>query len=344
MTNTAELPPPLAIYRMVTGYYISRSLHVAATLGVADLMAEGPRAAEDLAAATNTHAPSLRRVLRLLASAGVFTEEEDGRFALTPIGQSLRQGVPGSMRGVAMLFGGRTQDVWAELMHAVKTGEPAFGRAKGADPFKSMAGEPEQAAIFDEAMADWTRQVAAASARAYDFSRFGTIVDVGGGNGTLLAEILKATRGPRGIVFELPHVVERTRANLAAEGLAGRCDAVAGDFFREVPASADAYVLKHVIHDWNDERAGEILKTVRRAMKPDARLLVIEGVYPPRADQSAASLGAASNDVNMLVCTGGRQRSEPEFRALYGAAGFELIRFVSTPPVQTRIIEGAPRP
>ena len=165
-----------------------------------------------------------------------------------------------------------------------------------------------------------------------------------GGNGTLLAGILRVTPGPRGIVFDLPHVVERAKAHLADEGVADRCTAVGGGFFREVPRGGDAYVLTHVIHDWNDEQAVQILTTCRRAMEPDGRLLIIEGVYPERIDASSESQGAAANDVNMLVCTGGRQRSEAEFHALYAAARFTLTRIVPTPPLPTRMIEGVPRP
>jgi hypothetical protein len=341
--TTPALPPPLVLFRLVTGYYVSRAIWVAATLGIADELSAGPRDAEDLAKATSAHGPSLRRVLRLLVSAGVFTEEADGRFSLTPVGECLRTGVPGSMRAAAELFGGHTQDTWRELLHSVRTGEPGFARVFGTDAFSYMSEHPELAAVFDEAMADWTKQIAVATAAAYNFSRFGTIVDVGGGNGTLLAGILQATPGPRGIVFDLPHVAERARVRLAELGLADRCSAAGGDFFQEVPRGGDAYVLKHVIHDWNDERATTILETCRRAMTAGATLLVIEGVYPPRIDQSPASQGATANDVNMLVATGGRQRSEPEFRALYEAAGLTLTRLVPTPPLQTRVIEGMPR-
>jgi hypothetical protein len=340
--TTPDLPPPLALFRMLTGYYVSRAIHVAATLGIADQLAAGPRHYDDLAKVTGTHAPSLHRVLRLLTSVGVFIEEEGGRFALTALGQCLRGGVPGSMRATAIVFGGLTQDAWAELLHSVKTGEPGFPRVFGTDSFAYMADQPTLAALFEEAMADWTSQVAAATVAAYDFSTFRMIVDVGGGNGTLLAGILRATAGPRGIVFELPHVAARAQAHIAELGVADRCTAVGGDFFREVPGGGDAYVLKHVIHDWSDERAVAILTACRHAMTPDGKLLVIEGIYPPRVDQSIASQGAAANDVNMLVCTGGRQRSEPEFRALYGAAGFTLTRLVPTPPLQTRVIEGVP--
>jgi O-methyltransferase domain len=337
----AELPPPLALFRMATGYYVSRAIWVVAELGIADHLAAGPRDVADLAAATQTHAPSLRRVLRLLASAGVFVEQADGRMALTPIGECLRAGVPGSMRAGALLFAGRTQDSWSDLLYSVRTGEPIYPHRFGMDVWTYTAQHPEYAALFDEAMADFTRQAAIAVAAAYDFSPFKTIVDVGGGAGVLLAGILNATPAARGILFDRPDVVERARGELVRRALAPRCSVVGGDFFREVPAGADAYLLKHVIHDWDDERAASILRVCRRAMGAGARLLVVEGVYPPRIDQSDASRGAASNDVNMLVCTGGRQRSEAEFRALYAATGFRLTRIVPT-PVRIGIIEGEP--
>lgn len=243
----------------------------------------------------------------------------------------------------ARLFGGPAQDAWTGLLDTVRSGEPTCRREGRTDPFAGMASDPERAAVFDEAMADWTKQVAVAAAAAYDFSRFRAIVDVGGGNGTLLAGILAKTPGPRGIVFDQPHVAARAQARLAELGVADRCTAVGGDFFKEVPQGGDAYVLKHVIHDWDDARAVEILGSCRRAMSAEAKLLIIEGVYPPRIDQSPASQGAAANDVNMLVCTGGRQRSEPEFRAFYDDAGFTLTQIVPTPPLQTRVIEGVPR-
>jgi O-methyltransferase domain/Dimerisation domain len=337
--SSQELPPPFVLFRMVTGYYVSRAIHVAARLGIADLLAEGPRDHDELAKATGTHADSLRRVLRLLASAGVLLEEEDGKFALTPIGACLRSGVPGSMRAAALLFGGITQQAWGDLLHSVETSEPAFRRAFGMDPFDYMAEHPDEAANFDAAMADFTRHIAIAVTTAYDFSAFRRIVDVGGGNGALLAGILAANPPLTGVIFDLPNVATRATARLRELGLAGRCESVGGDFFKEVPSGGDAYLLKHVIHDWNDDRATEILRTCRRAMGAEAKLLIVEGVYPPRIDQSDESRGAAANDVNMLVCTGGRQRPEAGFRSLCDAAGFRLTRIV---PTQTpvKVIEG----
>jgi len=334
-----EIPPPFALFRMVTGFYVSRAIHVVAKLGIADLLADGPRSYDELAEATRTHAPSLHRVLRLLASAGLFTEEENGRFALTPIGACLRSGVPGSMRAAALLFGGITQQAWGDLLHSVETGEPAFRRVFGMEPFAYMARHPDEAANFDAAMADFTKHIAVAVAIAYDFSPFCRVVDVGGGNGTLLAGILEANPTLAGVLFDLPEVAERARAPLRERGLADRCEIVGGDFFKAVPGGGDAYLLKHVIHDWNDDRAAEILRSCRRAMAAEAKLLIVEGVYPPRIDQSDESRGTASNDVNMLVCTGGRQRSEAEFRALYAAAGFRLTRIVPT-QMPVKVIEG----
>jgi hypothetical protein len=261
------------------------------------------------------HAPSLRRVLRLLASVAVFAEEVDGKFALTPIGACLRTGVPGSMHAVALLFGGITDKAWSDLLYSVETGKPAFNRVFGMDSFSYMAQHLEEAANFDKAMSS------------------------GGGNGSLLAGILRANPGLRGIVFERPHVAERAKEHVKDEGLADRCEVVGGDFFREVPGGGDAYLLKHVIHDWDDEHATAILKNCGRAMGPSGRLLIVEGIYPLRIDPSGECRGAASNDVNMLVCTGGRQRSEDEFRSLLHAAGLKLTRIVPT-PARVGVIEG----
>jgi SAM-dependent methyltransferase len=337
------LPPPLLLYQMSIGHYVSHALHLAAKLGLADLLAEGPRHHGDLASATSTHAPSLLRVLRLLASVSVFEEQEDGRFALTSVGEFLRAGVPGSMRALVMLFTGTgIQKSWGELEYCVRTGQPAFRRmSPDGDAFTAMAQDPEQVAVFDEAMAATAPMTAAAVAAAYDFSRFRTVVDVGGGNGAILIGILSATPGPSGIVCDQPATAAKAREKIAAAGLAGRCQAVGGDFFSAVPEGADAYILKHVIHDWDDEKALAILRNCRRAMGGDGRVLILEGVYPPRVDRSLDSRAAAMNDVNMLVCTGGRQRSEAEFRALYDAAGFALTRIVPT-AARLSVIEGEP--
>jgi SAM-dependent methyltransferase len=337
----STLPPMLALYWMGVGHYHSRALGLVAKLGLADLMKGGARDAGVLAKSLDLNASALKRVMRLLASIGVFEEQSDGAFALTAIGELLRSDVASSMRASVMLFAGSgIQESWSELEYCVRTGEPAFRKnAPDADAFTQMAQDPAAAANFDKAMATFAPQTAAAVAATYDFSAFGTLADVGGGNGALLIGVLRANPRLRGIVFDQPHVAERARENLRAEGFADRCQVVGGSFFESVPARADAYLLKHVIHDWNDERAAAILNNVRAAMPSGGKLLVVEGVYPPRIDQTLESRGAAANDVNMLVCTGGRQRSEQEFRGLYAATGFRLTRVVPT-PARVCVIEG----
>lgn len=338
-----SVPPQLTLYHLATAHYTSHALRVAAKLGIADLVAPGPRDAGDLADATATHAPSLKRMLRLLVSAGVFEEQDDGRFGLTSLGECLRTDAPGSARAMVLLFAGqRLHGAWSELEYSVRTGYPVSRQRGVDDPFVDPLRTPEEEANFDAAMADLTRQIASAVAAAYDFGPFRTVVDVGGGNGALLIGLLKVNPQLRGVVFDRPHAAERARAQIAGSALADRCEATGGDFFKDVPPGADAYILKHVIHDWDDERAAAILRTCRRAMPDSGRVLIVEGVYPLRIDQSLASRGAAANDVNMLVNTGGRQRSEAEFRALYATADFELTRIVPT-AMRVGVIEGVPR-
>jgi hypothetical protein len=340
--SAQDIPPPFALFRMISGFYVSRAIHVMARLRIADHLSNGLLGAEELARRSAVHAPSLRRVLRLLVTAGILTEDDKGRFALSPIGDCLRADVPGSMRAVALLFGGITERAWSDLLYSVETGEPAFRRVFGKDSFAYLAEHPEEAANFDAAMSVFSAPIATVVAAAYDFSQVRRVIDVGGGNGTLLAGILDAHPSLRGTLFDLPEVVARAHPRLRELGVADRCNAVGGDFFAEVPSGADVYLLKHVIHDWCDERAIAILQQCRKAMSPSAKLLIIEGVYPPRIDQSDASRGAAANDVNMLVCTGGRQRSEEEFRSLHAAAGLKTSRIITTNLPFASIIEGVP--
>jgi len=341
-SNSPQVPPQMLLYQMGTGHYLSRALGLATKLRIPDHFKHGPRHYQDVAAEIGAHPQSLNRVIRLLASAGIFNEEPGGKFCLTPLGDLLRSDVPGSMRASVLLFAGEMiQTSWGELEFCVKTGQPAFRKlspdAKSAfDAFR----DPEAAANFDEAMASFTAQTALALVAVYDFSKFGTLADIGGGNGALLVGILQHNPELSGIVFDQPASAERAQKRIADAGLAARCRAVGGDFFKEVPRGAGAYLLKHIIHDWNDADAAAILKTCRRAMEgTNAKLLLVEGVYPERIDQSMESRGAAFNDVNMLVSTGGRQRSESEFRALYQAAGFRLTNIVPT-PARAAIIEG----
>jgi SAM-dependent methyltransferase len=335
-----QLPPPIALYQLATAHYASQAVGVAAELGIADLLADGPQTAEALAGATDTHAPSLRRVLRLLVNAGVFTEDDGGRFACTPVGSFLSTG-PGSFRAIVRLFAGPTTwQAWGDLLTTVRTGEPAIPRLLGTNSFAWFAEHPEEGAIFDEAMGSFTAIVSGALAAGYDFSEMRSLIDVGGGEGALLAGVLRAHPHLRGAVLDLPRLRDGACRQIAAAGLAERYEFVGGDFFEAVPDGFDAYVLKHVIHGWDDDRAVRILERCRRAMSPTAKLLIVEGVYPPHVDHSPESRAAVANDVNMLVCTGGRQRSEAEFRRLYEQAGFRLTRIV--PLAVAFVIEGMP--
>jgi SAM-dependent methyltransferase len=337
------LPPGTQLYQMAVGHYVSRALELAARLGVADLLAGGAQPASALAAKLDVEPAALRRVLRLLVSVDVFAEDEGGAFTNTALGEALRSDVPSSARALVRLFAGvAIQDSWKELEYCVRTGQPAFRKHDPTgDAFSSF--DPEQQEVFDAAMATFAPQNAAAIAAAYDFAGVGTLVDVGGGNGALLIGLLGANPGLRGIVFDRPAAAEGARRELARAGLAARCEVVAGDFFASVPAGGDAYLLKHVIHDWNDADATRILASCRRAMKPEAKLIVAEGVYPARIDTSLASRGAAANDVNMLVVAGGRQRTETEFRALFGGAGFALERIVPTASPAVSLVLGVPQ-
>lgn len=340
-----ETPPPgHALYRMSMGYFVPRALAFAAQLGIADLLKDGPRSAVDLATATQTHAPSLARVIRFLTSVGVFAELSDGTFTLTPLGETLRADVPDSVRALVLMFcGDGVQDAWRDLEACVRTGEPAYRRIAPdvESPYVLMAGIPELTALFDEAMATVASWSAAAVAAAIDFTVFKRIVDVGGGSGALLIGLLKVYPHLRGVVFDQQHATERARKQLAAAGLTNRCEVATGDFFSEAPQGADAYLLRHVLVDWDDERAATILRNCRAAMAGHGQIMILEGVYPSQVRTSDVCREAAGQDVNMLVCTGGRLRTEEDFRALLAASGFRLSRVVPT-TADVSVILGEP--
>ena len=330
-------PPPATLLQMMTGYWVSQALHVAAKLGIADLLADGPVDCEDLAAATDTHAPSLQRVLRALASVGVFTEVSPGSFALTPLAELLRTETPGSMRALAIMYAEEQYRAWGELLHSVRTGEMAFDHQFGMGYFEYLAQHPEADRVFNEAMTGWTHQLVGAVVDTYDFSPFKTIVDVGGGYGALLAAILRSNPGTRGVLFEQPHVVASAEEQLVAAGVADRCTAVGGDFFAAVPAGGDAYVLAQILHDWDDERCVAILGQCRRAMPDHGKLLVVELVLP---EGDEPFLGKWL-DLHMLVLLGSRERTAAEYDTLFRAAGFKLSRVVLTPPGPS-VVEAVP--
>jgi hypothetical protein len=339
----SRVPPGHVLYQMAMGHFVPRALALAAKLGLADLLKDGPRSASDLAAATQTHAPSLARLMRLLASAGVFAELPDGTFALTPLGQPLRADAPGSVRALVLVFAGvEAQDAWKDLENCIRTGEPSFRRTvPGTDPYALMAPSPELTALFDQAMATFAPWRAAAVAAAIDFSAFGKVVDVGGGNGALLIGILKAYPKLAGVVFDQPHAAARARQQIAAAGLADRCEVIAGSFFNEVPRGADGYLISNVLVDWDDERATAILRNCRAAVPRHGQVLILEELYPTSVDASDVCRHATAIDVLMLLCTGGRQRTEEEFRDLLAASGFRLSKVVPT-AAGVSVVQGEP--
>ena len=334
--ESGKTPPWLALRRLVNGYQVTQAVHVAVKLGIGDLLADGPRTSDDLAAATGAHPDALYRLLRALAGVGVFREEAERRFGLTELGSGLRSDAPESLVGWAAFVGEPYQrQAWGALEHSVRTGENAFRYVHGTDSWTYRARHPELSAGFDRAMADLSRQVAGAVLAAYDFGRFGTIIDVGGGNGAFLAAILAKHPATCGVLFDQPHVVAGAPPLLAAAGVADRCAVAEGSFFEAVPAGGDAYLLKAILHDWEDEQCVEILRVCRRAMAEGAALLIVEREPGP---PNAAPDGKFS-DLNKLVGPGGRERTHGEYAALFAAAGFRYVG-IAPSEVGTGVVEG----
>jgi len=321
------------------GYQRTQLLYVAARLGIADLLADGPKPVDELASATGTHAPSLARFLRALAGLGVFAAREDGQYELTDLAQPLRSGVPGSQRALVLAHGEDLYPVWGALLYSVQTGAPAFDHVYGMPNWEYRRLHPEVNARFNAYMSDLSSSRAAVVARRYPFRDTGVVVDVGGGDGTLLTAILTRHPGLRGVLFDQPHVVAEAGTRLAAGGVVDRVEVVGGDFFAGVPAGGDYYILSAVLHDWGDERTAAILAQCRRAMGPEAKLLLVEQVLPPGNVPSTTKL----YDILMLVTNaGGRERTEEEWRALLRAGGFDLTDRLPATPIY-EVITAVPR-
>jgi len=310
-----------------------QAIHVAAKLALADFVAGGPKSTRELADATRTHGPAMARLLRALTSLGIFVEDTTGWYRQTALSDSLRSDHPESIRPFAMMLGAHF--VWkpsGALQETVRTGQPSFERVYGAPFFEYLAGHPDDAAFFNAAMSSSPGYLAAIVG-AYDFSKFERIVDVGGGHGLLLAGILAANPRLRGVLYDLPGVAAGSSA-LGQEPISQRCEIIGGDFFKGVPGGADAYMLKGIIHDWNDEAALKILKNCRRAIRPDGTLLIVEAVLTPSTDPATALM-----DMLMMVLTSGRERTESEFRSLLQEAGFsmvQVIRAMGAPIIESR--------
>jgi hypothetical protein len=328
--------PSMQMMRILwPGAMAVQAIHVAAKLALADLVASGPKSIQELAEGTHTHGSSLGRLLRALTSLGIFVEDTTGRYRQTALSDTLRSDHPESIRPSAMMLGAHF--VWnpsGALEETVRTGQPSFERLYGAPFFEYMAGHSDDAQVFNAAMSSSPDYVAAI-AGAYEFSKFERIVDVGGGHGRLLAGILFANPRLCGVLYDLPAVVAGASA-LRQQPLSQRCEIIGGDFFKAVPAGADAYMLKGIIHDWNDEAALNILKNCRRAIHPDGRLLVVDTVLTQSTDPTTALM----MDMLMMVLTSGRERTESEFRSLLHEAGFSMVRVIRAAGVS--IIESRP--
>ncbi|MBF6332106.1 methyltransferase [Nocardia transvalensis] len=332
-----SVPPPVALLEIVQGAFLSQALYATAELGVADALAAGPLRLDELAARVGARPDALRRLLRPLVSEGIFACRGE-TYRLTRLGQPLRSDAPVSVRGGLRFFGdARHLGLWGLLPSTVRTGEVATNQLYGMPFFDYIQKDREFGELFDSAMTGISEMTLEPTLAAYDFSAFGTIVDIAGGRGRLLTEILTRTPRARGVLFDLPEVVAPVPQRLAELGLADRCTVVSGSFFGEVPKGGDAYILKHIIHDWPDEQAARILANARAAMTDSARLLLIELVLPSGNRRTFGNL----LDLEMMVSAGGRERTEQEYRDFLAANGFELLRRIPTASMDT-ILEARP--
>jgi hypothetical protein len=323
--ESTNVSPSMQMMQLLwPGAMVVQAIHVAAKLSLADRVANGPKTVTELAASAQAHGPSLGGFLRALTSLGVFVEDAEGRYGQTALSDTLRSNHPQSIRPWAMMLG--TRFVWdpcGALDVTIRTGQPAFEQVYGTPFFKHLAEHQDDAAVFNAAMSSVPAHIAAI-VEAYDFSTFERIVDVGGGHGALLVRILSSYPTVRGVLYDLPAVV--AGASAPREGaMVERCEIVGGDFFERVPMGADAYLLRTIIHDWTDEAALKILKNCRRAIRTDGRLLLVETVLNPSSDPASALM-----NLLMMVLTGGRERTESEFRSLLREADFSLARVIST--------------
>lgn len=334
--TAGEMPPEAVLIQIQFGALLAQALSVAAELKIADHLAAGSRTVAELAAATQTHERSLYRILRSLASTGVFREVADRVFAQTPQSEPLRSDTPNSMRNGAIFMGAPWHwKVWGDLKYSVQTGLPAWGRQLGGDVFEYFANHPAESEIFNNAMTDMSVSSAPAITAGYDYSGIKKLADVGGGHGYMLAQILKANPELQGVLYDRDYVVNGAGGLLAEQGVADRVELIAGNFFESAPAGADAYFMKHIIHDWNDEQCVTILNHIRQVMPDDGRVLVAEVVVPEGNEPHFAKF----MDLEMLVSPGGVERTEKEYRELFAAAGLRLTRIVPTASAYS-IIEG----
>jgi ubiquinone/menaquinone biosynthesis C-methylase UbiE len=319
--------PDAVLMQMLSAPLVTQALRVVAELGIADLLANGAQSVEELAAQTGSHAPSLYRFMRALAGCGVFAETGARVFELTPTAELLRTDVEGSLRDLAVFMGADWHwKVWGDAPYSAQTGNAAWEHVHGKEVFPYFAENAEAARVFDNAMTSLSTTVSKAVVEAYDFSSVRKLADIAGGHGSLLAAILRANPHLKGLLFDMPQVIAGAHARVEAEGVGHAVELASGDFFESVPEGADAYMMKHIIHDWDDARALSILKNCHRAMLPDGKLLLVEMVVPGGNEPHFAKV----LDLEMMLSPGGLERTEAEFRELLAAAGFELKRIVPT--------------
>ncbi|MBO0676980.1 hydroxyneurosporene methyltransferase [Mycolicibacterium sp. S2-37] len=325
--HRSTVPGNIALLELATGAWTTAALYSAARLGIADQLASGPATANDVAARIGADPDGVYRLMRALAGRGVLTHRADGRFSLTRVGEALRSDADGSLRDMILFIGHpiRWAD-WGNLEHSVRTGQTAFAELHGAPFFSYLATDPEFAEVFNRAMTAGSGLADQVALSRYDFTGFRLVVDVGGGHGAILSTILRSAPEARGVLFDLPAVVQNAGPTFTAAGVADRASTVGGSFMESVPDGGDAYVLKNIIHDWQDEDAVRILRNIRTAIGAGGKLLLLEMVLPERADSFIGHL----LDLEMLVAAGGRERTRAEYANLLSRSGFRLTRVVDT--------------
>lgn len=331
-------PPPHAqLIEMGHAFMVSRLVYAAAKLGLADHLSPDPKSAAEIAGKLGVNPSFLHRFMRTLASLGILTERGGQRFALTQLGEALRTGAPGSARATILSFGNWGARSFQEIMHSLTTGGTGMQKAFNARLFDYLAAHPEAASHFSETMVGFHGAEPPAVAAAYDFSIFGSIIDVGGATGNMLSEILVRHAKPRGVLYDRPYVVTEATAFLQKHGVADRVTVEPGDFFKSVPAGGDAYILSHIIHDWNEEECLTILGNIRRAMKPTSRLLIVEMVLPHGDTPHPGKM----LDMVMMVVVGGQERTAEEYGTLLAKAGLKMTGVVPTASAVS-IVEAVP--
>ncbi|MBL8630041.1 MAG: hypothetical protein JNM81_10460 [Rhodospirillaceae bacterium] len=337
MTDQTAVPPHIALLRISGSVMLARCIGVVAELGLADGVAAAPKTAIELAAETKSHPGAMYRALRYLASNGIFAEDAQGRFTNTDISNLLRTGIPGSMRdSVRQSWQDVMWDTYKKIPHTIRTGEPAFTEAFGADFFDYLSAHPDIGARFDAAMAMQSAPENAAVARAYPFGDFKSVVDVAGGRGGFMTELLKTYPNLRGVLFDQQYVLDQPN-HVRDAGLLTRCELVGGSFFETVPQGGDVYVLKRILHDWDDDTAVRILKTCAKAMSSRAKIVVVDAVIKPGNDPDPNK----ALDMGMMILLKGRERTADDFAKVYAAAGLQLTRIIPTgAPSTMSLVEG----